>query len=235
MAAQCSGSFIPIDDGDRRAPVAALGDIAVVAEAIHQLAKTSPILGTPHPDSVGLPEKPKPGSDGAMTWKASPASPPWAVGLVKGSMTLWNSTIDPGQPCVIRSGIAFFVWRSGVNEMDVDAVDVGRELIEAIERGLASPPVVAVGPVGADLLHIRERYSLRPVVDQLRFGPSRVVQTALEIVEQILRHVDAERGDLIGHARSVEVERHRCQTVHESVQTGAARLLGLALVGRHGI
>jgi hypothetical protein len=69
---------------------------------------------------VGLPEKPNPGSDGATTWKASAASPPWAVGSVSGSITLWNSTIEPGQPWETSSGIAsgcgeraWTKWRPG--------------------------------------------------------------------------------------------------------------------------
>ena len=66
----------------------------------------TPIFGTPKPVAVGLPENPKPGSDGATTWNASAASPPNRVGSVSGSITLWNSTIEPGQPCEINSGIA---------------------------------------------------------------------------------------------------------------------------------
>ena len=61
---------------------------------------------TPQPVVVGLPEKPKPGSDGQTTWNASAASPPCAVGSVSGSITLWNSTIEPGQPWVMISGMA---------------------------------------------------------------------------------------------------------------------------------
>ena len=62
--------------------------------------------GTPQPVAVGLPEKAKPGSDGQITWNASSALPPCAVGSTSGPMTLWNSTIEPGQPCVISSGRA---------------------------------------------------------------------------------------------------------------------------------
>ena len=61
---------------------------------------------TPQPVRVGLAEKPKPGSDGQTTWKASAALPPCAVGSVSGPMTLWNSTTEPGQPWVNTSGIA---------------------------------------------------------------------------------------------------------------------------------
>ncbi len=62
------------------------------------------IFSTPQPVRVGLPENPYPGSDGHTTWKASSARPD--AGLVSGSITLWNSTIEPGQPCVISSGKA---------------------------------------------------------------------------------------------------------------------------------
>jgi hypothetical protein len=40
-----------------------------------------------------------------MTSKASSASPPWRSGWASWSMTSRNSTIEPGQPCVITSGI----------------------------------------------------------------------------------------------------------------------------------
>jgi hypothetical protein len=51
--------------------------------------------------------KPYPGSDGATTWKASAGSPPCAAGSLSGPITFMNSTVDPGQPCVITSGKAF--------------------------------------------------------------------------------------------------------------------------------
>ena len=55
------------------------------------------IRSIPHPVLDGFPENPYPGSDGHTT-----SNPRW----VSGSMTLWNSTIDPGQPCVITNGKA---------------------------------------------------------------------------------------------------------------------------------
>jgi hypothetical protein len=58
------------------------------------------------PRSVGLAEKPKPGSDGATTWNASRASPLCSVGFVSGLMILKNSITDPGQPCVMMIGSA---------------------------------------------------------------------------------------------------------------------------------
>ena len=43
---------------DERAPVAALGDVARVAEALHELAQALPMRSGSQPVSVGLPENP---------------------------------------------------------------------------------------------------------------------------------------------------------------------------------
>jgi hypothetical protein len=53
-----------------------------------------------------LPLKPYPGSEGHTTWNASAAFPPKATGSVSGPMTFPNSTMEPGQPCVMTSGSA---------------------------------------------------------------------------------------------------------------------------------
>ena len=60
----------------------------------------------PHPGPAGLPLNPNPGSVGHTTWNASLALAPNATGSVSGSMTLPNSTTEPGQPCVMTSGTA---------------------------------------------------------------------------------------------------------------------------------
>ncbi len=42
-----------------------------------------------------------------MTSNASSARPPWAVGSVSGPMAFMSSRIEPGQPWVMISGMAF--------------------------------------------------------------------------------------------------------------------------------
>ena len=59
------------------------------------------------PVTLGLPEKPWPGSEGITTSNASAALPPCAVGLVSGSMIFNCSMIEPGHPCVTMTGSAF--------------------------------------------------------------------------------------------------------------------------------
>jgi len=56
----------------------------------------------------------------------------------------------------------------------------------SVEARLPFAPVVFLKPVGADLLRVAERQSLRPVVDALALGPSGRAQTALQIVELLV-------------------------------------------------
>ena len=44
-----------------------------------------------------------------MTWKASSALPPWAVGSVRGPMIFMNSITEPGQSWVMSAVIWFFL------------------------------------------------------------------------------------------------------------------------------
>ena len=89
-----------------------------------------------------------------------------------------------------------------MDEVDVDPVDLGDELVEAVERRLAATPVVPVGPVLDDVLHVRQRDALRPVVDVLTIRPSRVVQAHTQVVEHRFRDIDRERQHLIAHANT---------------------------------
>src|SRR5947208_1982598 len=69
-------------------------------------AHTRPIRGNVQSPSVVGPENPNPGSAGITTWNASEAWPPYDTGSVSGPIRSRNSTIDPGQPCVSKSGKA---------------------------------------------------------------------------------------------------------------------------------
>jgi hypothetical protein len=45
------------------------------------------------------------------------------VGSVSAPITFWNSTTEPGQPCVSSSGIGLRVRRAHMQEVDVQPVD----------------------------------------------------------------------------------------------------------------
>ena len=61
----------------------------------------------------------------------------------------------------------------------------GAELREGVEPLLRGGEVVAVGPVGAELLCVRERETLRPVVDGLRFRPTRAGQAIAQVGDRV--------------------------------------------------
>src|SRR6266853_1051595 len=89
-----------------------------------------------------------------------------------------------------------------MQKMYRESVDRGLELRKAIEPRLSFAPVVFLEPIRTDILRIRERQPLRPIVDTLPLRPSRATQAALQIVEFSVSYRDAERGDFVAHRLS---------------------------------
>src|SRR5438309_6288569 len=88
-----------------------------------------------------------------------------------------------------------------MDEMNVQPVDFGDELIEAVERGLSGPPVVFVGPVVGKLAGVRQRNALAPVVDAFGLRPPGARQTRAQIVKNVVGDLDAKRlHGLLAHA-----------------------------------
>ena len=79
-----------------------------------------------------------------------------------------------------------------MDEMDVDAVDIGDEVRIGVDPALDLSPVVLVEPVVGELLDRRELHALRCIVDQLPVGPSRGRDTALHVGKFIIGRVEAE-------------------------------------------
>jgi hypothetical protein len=85
-----------------------------------------------------------------------------------------------------------------VQEVDVEPVNRGLELGEAIEARLALAPIIGLGPVVADILDPLQRRALTPVADQFGFRPARPAQPGFQIVEH-----DVVDGNAIGPDFSV--------------------------------
>src|SRR3954462_2204453 len=118
------------------------------------------------PTSAGSPEKPYPGREGSTRWKASSALPPCAVGSVSGPTESIISMTEPGQPCVMIRGNASS-WGAHVDEVDIHAVDLPRELRERVQPRFDPPQVVVGRPVAGKRLNRRQLHALRPVFDEL--------------------------------------------------------------------
>ena len=76
--------------------------------------------------------------------------------------------------------------------MDVDAVNRGDELRQAVELRLQLPPVVAGALVTDELLKLVERRALRLIGNRLAIRPARRQDSPTEIGELLVRDVDAE-------------------------------------------
>src|SRR5258705_10490769 len=63
------------------------------------------------------------------------------------------------------------VFRTDVDEMNVESVDLGDELRQGVQPGLALAPVVLGRPIPRDGLSRRELHALRCIGDRLAFGP----------------------------------------------------------------
>jgi hypothetical protein len=80
------------------------------------------------------------------------------------------SVIEPGHPCVTISGNAFSCFRTDVNEMNVQSVDLGDELRQGVQFCLDLAPVILCRPIARQRLHRRELHSLVASVTVSRSG-----------------------------------------------------------------
>jgi len=87
------------------------------------------------------------------------------------------------------------VARLDVNEVDVEPVDLGRELRQGVQPCLARAPVVVVTPVRDERRQRRELHALRVISYELRAGPACFSDATMEVVERIVRKLDVEGDD----------------------------------------
>ena len=83
-----------------------------------------------------------------------------------------------------------------MDEMDVETVDFGGVVVEAVQRFFACAPVVVVGPVVGQFAGVGQRDALGPVVDAFGVGPAGAGQPGPQVVEIGVGYRDAKRSDL---------------------------------------
>jgi hypothetical protein len=86
-----------------------------------------------------------------------------------------------------------------VQEVDVEAVDTYAELGVGVEPRRRSIEVVTVRPVLAQLLQVRERDALRPVVDRLAFRPASAPQPLPKVIDLSVRELSSKLHQLGQH------------------------------------
>src|SRR3954453_15108276 len=91
-----------------------------------------------------------------------------------------------------RQGILMF--RTNMNEMDIEPIDLGDEVWQVLQFLLALAPVVLGRPIARECLHRRELHALRQVVDGFLVGPACGSDASTQVLEVGLGGVDPERA-----------------------------------------
>ena len=85
--------------------------------------------------------------------------------------------------------------RPDVDEVDLDPVDLGRELRQRAQSRLARASRTA-RPVAGERLHRRQLHALRSVWDELLGRPARRRDTPAQVVDLLLGNLELERPDI---------------------------------------
>src|SRR3954452_20264438 len=100
--------FLRDERSDTGTPIAALYSEFLISENFgHEIVQAACDVLKNKPSLCGLKDSPYPGSEGAMTVKASFGSPPNRAGSVSRGIMSRNSKTEPGQPCINKSGYGF--------------------------------------------------------------------------------------------------------------------------------
>ena len=182
--------------GDGGAHVAALGDVAGVAEPVHQLR---PGLR----DAADVPAE-----LGRLAGEAVAGQRrqhevervlggPSVRGWVRERSDGLEQLDDRAGPTVRHDQRQrVLVPRLHMDEVDVHPVDLGRELRQRVQPRLHAPEVVLVRPIVRERPCRRQLHALRPIGDELLAGPARRRDAPAEVVDLLLWNLDVKGPDL---------------------------------------
>src|ERR1700716_3675051 len=94
-----------------------------------------------------------------------------------------------------------FMFRTDVNEMNVEPVDLGDELRQGIEPRLRLAPVVIGLPVARELLDGGQLHALGWIRDGFLVRPAGGGDAPAQVDERVVRKIDAEGADFAALAR----------------------------------
>ena len=182
--------------GNDGAQVAALGDVAGIAEAVHQLsprargaAEVPAELGRLAREAVA-----GQGRQHQVECFVGGATVSCRVGQRAHDLEQLDDRAWPAMGHDQRQRT--LMPRPDVDEVDIHPVDIGRELRERVELRLDLVPVVVGGPVARELLQRSQLDTLRPIWDELPGGPARRRDAPTQVVHLLLWNLEVEGPDL---------------------------------------
>src|SRR5579863_3175933 len=87
------------------------------------------------------------------------------------------------------------MFRTNVDEMDVEPIDLGDELRQRIQSRFDLAPVVSCRPILRELLHRRKLHALRCIRDGFAFRPTCRLDASAQIDELRFRHMHTKWTD----------------------------------------
>ncbi len=90
-----------------------------------------------------------------------------------------------------------FMFRTNVNEMNVQPIDLGDELRQGVQFCLTLAPVVICHPVVREFLHGRELHALRLIANGFLLRPSCCLNPAAKVGERLIREAHTKRTNRI--------------------------------------
>src|SRR6201987_2343875 len=89
------------------------------------------------------------------------------------------------------------MFRTNVNEMNVQPINLGHEMWQGVEPCLDLAPVVTCRPIAREFLNSPVMHALGFIHDSLPVGPPRRRDAPADLDELLFRDVDAEGADCI--------------------------------------
>ena len=186
----CLHAHVVDDDGT---PVAALRHVTRVRKALHQHIPRARDALRPPTSLCRLARKTvaRHGRNHHVEGIGGGATMRGRVGERLDELELLDDGARPAVRDEHRQGI--FVLRPHVDEVDVEAIDLGDEVRHGIEARLDFAPVIFGGPVAREFLRGRERHALRKVGDGFLLRESCCQDTPAQFGELRLRSIHLER------------------------------------------
>src|SRR5260221_4764412 len=101
------------------------------------------------------------------------------------------------------------MFRTKVNEVNVESIDLGRELRQGVQFRLARAPIVICRPIARECLHRRKLYALRCIRDRFPFRPLRCVDAPAQFGKFRFLNIRTKRTN-----RALTIARLLCSFSH---------------------